>query len=73
MTKTQSQAQIDVSSTWTISGSLTDNHVKKKCHEKVEEWKNIIWFDCYGPSMGLTGFLGILCLVIQPFFFLSNF
>lgn len=30
MTKTQSQAQIDGSSTWTISGPLTDNHVKKK-------------------------------------------
>lgn len=30
MTKTQSQAQIDGSSTWTISGPLTDHHVKKK-------------------------------------------
>lgn len=30
MTKAQSQAQIDGSSTWTISGPLTDHHVKKK-------------------------------------------
>lgn len=60
MTKAQSQAQIDGSSTWTISGPLTDHHVKKKSHEKVQGWKNTIWFDCYGPSMELTGFLGIL-------------